>query len=119
MTFPGLPGNVDPHGGFGGVGVKFVYLFSGQFMTFPGLLIFYLVKPPGVGDIFFRRGPVPSLSEYVCQIWSRSDSRVKKKGGTDRHTDKGTLQLYNTSRIYWRVYYTRATSCMYFIYLLE
>ena len=54
MTFPGLPGNVDPHGGFGGVGVKFVYLFSGQFMTFPGLLIFYLVKPPGVGDIFFR-----------------------------------------------------------------
>ena len=35
------------------------------------------------------------LSEYVCQIWLRSDGRVEKRGGsTDIQTDKGTLQLY-------------------------
>ena len=35
------------------------------------------------------------LSEYVCQIWLRSDGRVEKRGvQTDRQTDKGTLQLY-------------------------
>ena len=37
---------------------------------------------------------VPYLSEYVCQIWLRSDGRVEKKGDTDRQTDKGTLQFY-------------------------
>ena len=53
-----------------------------------------------------------SIRIYACQIWSRSDCRVEKKGGTDTHThthacthahthththtqtDKGTLQLY-------------------------
>ena len=30
----------------------------------------------------------------MCQIWLRSDGRVEKGGGTDRQTDKGTLQLY-------------------------
>ena len=50
---------------------------------------------PGVGLVNFSRWePVPYLSEYVCQIWLRSDGCVEKKGRTDRQTDKGTLQLY-------------------------
>ena len=37
----------------------------------------------------------PYLSEYVCQIWLRSDGRVEREGGGGyRQTDKGTLQLY-------------------------
>ena len=32
-------------------------------------------------------------SDYVCQIWLRL-TVVSKKGGTDRQTDEGTLQLY-------------------------
>ena len=44
---------------------------------------------------FFLGEPVLYLSEYVCQIWLRSDGRVEKRGGgTDRQRDKGTLQLY-------------------------
>ena len=36
----------------------------------------------------------------MCQIWLRSDGRVEKRGiQTDRHTDKGTLQLYYYSRL--------------------
>ena len=38
------------------------------------------------GSIFCRWEPVPYLSEYVCQIWLRSDGRVEKRGGTDRQT---------------------------------
>ena len=30
----------------------------------------------------------------MCRIWLRSDGRVEKKGGTDRQTDKVTLQFY-------------------------
>ena len=64
---------------------------------------------PGVGWVnFFRWEPIPYLSEYVCQIWLRSDGRVKKKGGTDRHTDKGTLQLYivdSTIKIGYAIWY--------------
>ena len=102
-----------------------VETFSRQFMRFPELLkfwwgvswwkfflsfllIFWAVHdisqtflptkiPPGVGWVnFFTWEWVPYLSEYVCQIWLRSDGRVEKKGvqSTDRQTDKGTLQLY-------------------------
>ena len=35
-------------------------------------------------------------------------------GGTDRHTDKGTLQLYNTSRIYWRFVFTMRRASFFF-----
>ena len=50
-------------------------------MTFPGLLNFWPPKiPPGTplgsgGSIFFRFESVPYPSEYVCQIWLRSDRR--------------------------------------------
>ena len=53
-----------------------------------------VISPPGVGWVnFFRCEPVQYLSEYVCQIWLRSDGRVEKKS-TDIQTDKVTLQLY-------------------------
>ena len=53
----------------------------------------------GVGKHFFSWEWVPYLPEYVCQIWLRSDGRVEKKGGTDRQTDKRTLQLYIVLRL--------------------
>ena len=40
----------------------------------------------------------------MCQIWLRSDGRVEKKWGTDRQTDKGTLQLYIVDCKYTRSY---------------
>ena len=43
----------------------------------------------------FRFEPFPDLFTHACQIWSRSDGCVRKKRGqTDRHTHKGTQQLY-------------------------
>ena len=41
---------------------------------------------------------MPYLSEYVCQIWLRSNDRVEKKGvQTDRQTDRqrDTAALYS------------------------
>ena len=38
------------------------------------------------GANLFRCEWVPYLSEYVCNIWLRSDGRVERKGGY-RHTD--------------------------------
>ena len=38
------------------------------------------------GANLFRCECVPYLSEYVCNIWLRSDGRVERKGGY-RHTD--------------------------------
>ena len=57
-------------------------------MTFPGLLNFGPPKiPPGTplgsgGSIFFRFESVPYPSEYVCQIWLRSDRRECNAGMT-------------------------------------
>ena len=51
-------------------------------------------------------------AEYVCQIWLRSDGRVEKKGGADRQTDKGTLQLYI-------VVHFHVTSCKLLIILVS
>ena len=57
-------------------------------MTFPGLLNFCPPKiPPGTplgsgGSIFFRFESVPYPSEYVCQIWLRSDRRECNAGMT-------------------------------------
>ena len=44
----------------------------------------------------FRVEPFPDLSINACKIWSRSDGRVEKNGGTDiqAHTHKGTPQFY-------------------------
>ena len=63
--------------GWGEVRFKQIYWFSGQFMTFPGLLNVWPPKiTPGVGWLkLFRFESVPYLSEYVCQIWLRSDGR--------------------------------------------
>ena len=57
-------------------------------MTFPGLLNFGPPKiPPGTpmgsgGSHFFRFESVPYPSEYVCQIWLRSDRRECNAGMT-------------------------------------
>ena len=57
-------------------------------MTFSGLLNFRPPKiPPGTplgsgGSIFFRFESVPYPSEYVCQIWLRSDRRECNAGMT-------------------------------------
>ena len=56
-------------------------------MTFLGLFFFDPLKsslaPPGVGWVnFFRFESVPYLSEYVCQIWLRSDGRKCNAGMT-------------------------------------
>ena len=62
--------------------------FSGQFMTFPGLFNFWPPKiPPGTplgsgGSNLFRFESVPYPSEYVCQIWLRSDRRECNAGMT-------------------------------------
>ena len=93
MTFPGLlnfgPPKIPIWTPWGGVGfLKKKYCFSGQFMTFPGLLNFWPPKiPPGTplgsgGSIFFRFESVPYPSEYVCQIWLRSDRRACNAGMT-------------------------------------
>ena len=59
--------------------------------------------PLGWGvSIFVRWEPVPYLSEYVCQIWLRSDGRVENRGGY-RQTNKGTLQLYIVDRHHFQV----------------
>ena len=57
-------------------------------MTFPGLLNFLPPKiPPGTplgsgGSNLFRFESVPYPSEYVCQIWLRSDRRECNAGMT-------------------------------------
>ena len=49
---------------------------------------FLFLASPWGGSIFFRREPVPYLSEFVCQIWLRYDGRVEGGGyrKTYRHT---------------------------------
>ena len=51
-------------------------------MTFPGLLNFYPLKSPlgSGGSNLFRFESVPYPSEYVCQIWLRSDRRECNAG---------------------------------------
>ena len=59
------------------------YWFSGQFMTFPGLLKFWPPKIPP-GKLFWSEW-FPDQSAYACQIWLQSDGRVEKRGvQTDR-----------------------------------
>ena len=38
---------------------------------------------------------VPYLPKYVCQIWLRSDGRVKKKGGVQTDRQRETAALYS------------------------
>ena len=42
------------------------------------------------GGAFFWFEPFPDLSTYACQIWSRSDSRVRKSGDRQTHTHTHT-----------------------------
>ena len=74
-------------------GVKKMYRFSRQFMTFPRLFIFDPQKFPLAHP---RYEPFADLSAYACQIWSQSDGRVENRGiQTDTHTQtKGQLHLY-------------------------
>ena len=53
-----------------------------------------VILPLG-GSIFFRLEPVPYLSEYVCQIWLRSDGRVEKGGYTQTDRQMDTAALYS------------------------
>ena len=90
----------------GGVGQVFFYSFSGQFMTFPGLLIFCPLKIPlgppggGVGQLFLGANQ-SHIYPNMCGKVGRGLTVVSEKGGTDRQTDKGKLQLYTYySRLY-------------------
>ena len=67
-----------------------MYRFSWQFMKFPGLFEISTTKTPGEGQCLFKYEPFPDLSLYACQIWSRSDGPVEKRGGRDTQTEKHT-----------------------------
>ena len=79
---------------------NFVIDFLGSSWHFPDFWIFDPLKsplaPPGVEQFFLDENE-SRIYPNMCQIWLRSDGRVKKNGGTDRQTDiqtdKGTLQL--------------------------
>ena len=91
-------------------------------MTFPGLLICLPRKTPwgGVGQFFLGEGQSHTYPN-MCAKFGRGPTVVSEKRGVQ--TDTQTKGHYSfiilveyTGSI---VYYTRATSCMYFIYLLE
>ncbi len=86
-----------------GVGVKTNYWFSGQFMTFPGLLNFWPPKIlPGTtlgwgGSHFFLCENDSHIYPNMRAKFACGPTVVSKKKGVQTHTQtyKGTLQLYS------------------------
>ena len=78
----------------GGGGLKKGIDLLGNSWIFPNFWNYLKFRLRWEGAHLFRFEPFPDPPTHAWQIWSRSNGRLWKKGGTDRPTHKGTLQLY-------------------------
>ena len=81
-----------PNPRWGGVGLIFVYYFSLQFMTFPGLLIFWPPKIPtatpfGGGGLFYRFSRQFMKFTGLLKFWPPNPPARNPRGGMGKKTN--------------------------------